>query len=123
MLQSKFISVIFVQGYRGGAPSLYAEVVATCRRAGFLPKVALELEMMNTVIFAVESGLGISLVPGCVSQMRHRKTVLRPIRPASRKLPICAIWRAGSLNPVLQPFLDVLREAKPAIKKEMEQEG
>src|SRR5947207_1624210 len=60
---------IFVQGYRGGAPSLYAEVIATCRRAGFLPKVAFELEMMNTVIFAVESGLGISLLPGCVSHL------------------------------------------------------
>ena len=114
---------IFVEGYRGGAPSLYAEVIATCRRAGFLPKVALELEMMNTVIFAVESGLGISLVPVCVSHMHHRKTVLRPIRPASCKLPICAIWRAGSHNPVLQSFLDILRAAKPSIKKEMERRG
>jgi DNA-binding transcriptional LysR family regulator len=111
---------IFVEGYRGGAPSLYGEVIATCRRAGFLPKVVFELEMANSVIFAVESGLGVSLVPGCVSHLHHRKTVLRPIRPASDKLPICAIWPAESHNPVLQSFLDVLRAAKPAIKKEME---
>ncbi len=114
---------IFVQGYRGGAPSLYGEVMATCRRAGFLPKVVLELEMANSVIFGVESGLGVSLVPGCFSHLHHRETVLRPIRPASCKLPICAIWRAGSHNPVLQSFLDVLRAAKPAIKKEMERAG
>ncbi len=98
-------------------------MIATCRRAGFQPKVVLELEMANSVIFAVESGLGVSLVPGCVSHLHHRKTVLRPIRPASSKLPICAIWRVGSHNPVLQSFLDVLRAAKPSIKKEMERAG
>lgn len=113
----------FVEGYRGGAPSLFAEVVATCRRAGFVPKVAFELELMNSVIFAVESGLGVSLVPGCVRHLHHRATVLRPIRPASGRLPLCAVWRAGSPDPVLRSFLEVLRAVKPAIKKSMERPG
>jgi DNA-binding transcriptional LysR family regulator len=110
----------FIAGFRAGAPSLYGEVVATCRRAGFSPKIALELELMNSVIFAVESGLGISLVPGCTRNLHHRATVLRPIMPPSGKLPLCAIWRVGAPEPVLQSFLEVLRLVKPAIKKHME---
>jgi DNA-binding transcriptional LysR family regulator len=110
----------FIAGFRAGAPSLYGEVVATCRRAGFSPKIALELELMNSVIFAVESGLGVSLVPGCTRHLHHRTTVLRPIKPPSAKLLLCAVWRTGVPEPVLQSFLEILRLAKPAIKKQME---
>src|SRR5476651_1674261 len=89
----------FIAGFRAGAPAL---------------------ELMNSVIFAVESGLGVSLVPGCTRNLHHRATVLRPIKPPSGKLPLCAIWRAGAPEPVLQSFLEVLRLVKPTIKKQME---
>lgn len=110
----------FIAGCRAGAPALYGEIIATCRRAGFSPKMALELELVSSIIVAVECGLGVALVAGSTRHMRHRTTVLRPVRPPSDKVQLCAIWRTGEPEPVLQSFLEVLRTVKPAIRKQME---
>lgn len=109
----------FVQFHRAGAPGLFDEVVATCRRAGFSANIIRETDLMNGALLLVESGLGISLVPGCVKNLNHPQANLRPINPASAKIPLCAIWPTTSHSPVLEAFLEVLQTAKPAIQKQM----
>ncbi len=90
----------FVEYYRRGAPALFSEVISTCRKAGFSPKVVLEFGEMSSV-----------------------ESVLRQIKPASSKIPLCAIWPAGPQEPVLESFLEVLRARKPTIRRKMERAG
>jgi DNA-binding transcriptional LysR family regulator len=113
----------FVEYYRRGSPALFSAVNATCRKAGFSPKVILEFEEMSSVIMAVESGLGVSLTLGFFGGLLSRGSVLRQIKPASEKIPLCAIWPASSQEPVLESFLGTLRARKPTIKKKMERPG
>ena len=110
----------FVEYYRRGSPALFSEIYSTCRKAGFSPKAIFEFEEMSSVILAVESGLGISLTLGFARGLLSRESVVRKIKPASSKIPLCAIWPAASQEPVLGSFLEALRARKPAIRKKME---
>ncbi len=113
----------FVEYYRRGAPALFSEVISVCRKAGFSPKVVLEFKEMSSVILAVESGLGVSLMLGFVRGLLSRESVVRQIKPASSKIPLCAIWPAGPQEPVLESFLETLRTRKPTIRRKMERPG
>jgi DNA-binding transcriptional LysR family regulator len=113
----------FVEYYRRGSPALFSEIHATCRKAGFSPKAILEFEEMSSVILAVESGLGVSLTLGFARGLLSPESVVRPIKPASSNIPLCAIWPADAQEPVLGSFLKALRARKPTIKKKMERPG
>ncbi len=110
----------FVQFNRKGAPGLFDEVIATCRRTGFSPRIVNEPNFMATVMTLVESGLGVSLIPRCVRSLNRTHVVIRPITPKSGRIPLCVAWRKSANNPALAAFLDVLRAAIPLIRTQME---
>jgi DNA-binding transcriptional LysR family regulator len=109
----------FVLFHRKGAPGLFDEAIAMCHRAGFSPNVRQETNLMTTVFVLVESGLGVSLVPGCAQGFEHQKVVRRPLTVQSNPLCLCAIWPRGLLSPTLEAFLDILRAQKAAIQKQV----
>jgi DNA-binding transcriptional LysR family regulator len=115
----KLASESFVLFHRAGAPGLFDEAVATCCRAGFSPKVRHEPDLMTTVFVLVESGLGVSLVPGCARGFERQKTIRRPLAVKSKPMCLCATWPRGSQSPTLEAFLDILRAQKPAIEKQI----
>jgi DNA-binding transcriptional LysR family regulator len=115
----KLASDPFVLFHRVGAPVLFDEAVATCRRAGFSPKVRHEPDLITTVFVLVESGLGVSLVPSCVRGFAQQKTIRRPLAVQSNPVPLCAAWPRESQSPTLAAFLDILRAQKPAIQNEI----
>jgi DNA-binding transcriptional LysR family regulator len=110
----------FVQFHRKGAPGLFDEVIAVCRRAGFSPRIINEPNFMATAMTLVESGLGVSLIPRCVRSLNRPQVVIRPIAPKSARIPLCVAWRKSAQNPALEAFLDILRAATPAIRTQME---
>jgi DNA-binding transcriptional LysR family regulator len=110
----------FVQFHRHGAPGLFDEVVAVCRRAGFSPRIVNEPDFMATVMTLVESGLGISLIPRCVRTLNRPNVTIRPITPKSGKIPLCIAWRKLAHNPAATAFLEILRGAKESIRAQME---
>jgi DNA-binding transcriptional LysR family regulator len=107
----------FVLFHRVGAPVLFDEAVAMCRQAGFSPKVRHE-PIYESVIW-VESGLGVSLVPGCVRGLERQKIIRRPLTMKSNSMCLCANWPRGSESPTREAFLEILRIQKPAIQKQV----
>ena len=110
----------FVQFHRKGARTLFDEVIAVCRRAGFSPTIVSEPDFMPTVLTLVESGLCVSIVPSCVRSLK-RPVLIKPIIPRSARIPLSVTWRKSDQSPVLMAFLEILRELKPAIRKQMEE--
>lgn len=110
----------FVQFHRRGAPGLFDEVIACCRRAGFSPRIVNEPNFMATVMTLVESGLGVSLIPRCVRSLNRPHVAIRPITPKSVSIPLNVAWRKAVDNPAMAAFLDILRTAKPQIRAQME---
>ena len=115
----KLASEPFVLFHRVGAPGLFDEAVAMCCRAGFSPQVRHEPDLMTTVFVMVESGLGVSLVPGCERSLDRQNIIRRPLTVKSKPLCLCAIWPRGSQSPSREAFLDILRAQKPAIRKQI----
>ncbi len=115
----KLASEPFVLFHRVGAPGLFDEAVAMCCRAGFSPQVRHEPDLMTTVFVMVESGLGVSLVPGCARSLDRQNIIRRPLTVKSKPLCLCAIWPRGSQSPTREAFLDILRAQKPAIRKQI----
>jgi DNA-binding transcriptional LysR family regulator len=110
----------FVQFHRKGAPGLFDEVIAVCRRAGFSPRIINEPNFMATAMTLVESGLGVSIIPRCVRSLNRPQVVIRQIAPKSARIPLCVAWRKSAQNPTLEAFLEILRAAMPAIRDQME---
>ncbi len=110
----------FVQFHRKGAPGLFDEVVAVCRRAGFSPRIVSEPNFMATVMTLVESGLGVSIIPRCVRTLNRPQVVIRPIEPKSARIPLCVAWSKSANNPALTAFLDILRSMTSSIRSQME---
>jgi DNA-binding transcriptional LysR family regulator len=109
----------FVQFHRKGARTLFDEVISVCRRAGFSPRIVNEPDFMATVLTLVESGLCASLVPRCVASLK-RPVVIRAIMPKSARIPLCIAWRKSSGNRAVPAFLEIVRAARPKIRKQME---
>jgi DNA-binding transcriptional LysR family regulator len=109
----------FVLFHRVGAPGLFDEAVALCRRAGFSPNVRHEPDLLITVFILVESGLGVALVPGFARGLAQQKTVRRPLAVPSNPMPLCATWLRESCPPTLEAFLEILRAQNPAIQKQI----
>jgi DNA-binding transcriptional LysR family regulator len=74
---------------------------------------------MTTVFLLVESGLGVSLVPGCARGLEQQKTIRRRLAVQSNPMCLCAIWPRGSRSLTREAFLDILRGQKPAIQKQI----
>jgi DNA-binding transcriptional LysR family regulator len=109
----------FDQFHRKGSRSLFDEVISVCRRAGFSPRIVNEPDFMATVLTLVESGLCVSIVPRCVASLK-RPLVIRSIIPKSARIPLCIAWRKSSGNPAVPAFLEIVRAARPKIRKQME---
>lgn len=113
----------FVLFHRQGAPGLYDEVIAMCCRHGFSPKVVSEANFMATVITLVESGMGVSLVPGSVRSLNRPHAVIREILPSSPAIPLCLIRPKANRNPAATAFLEVIKSLKPKITELLEYPG
>jgi DNA-binding transcriptional LysR family regulator len=114
----KLASEPFVLFHREGAPGLFDEAIAMCHRAGFSPNVRHEPDLMTSVFVLVESGLGVSLVPGCARGFEDQKIIRRPLMVQSSPLCLCAIWPRGLQSPTLEAFLDTLQRQKTEIQKQ-----
>ncbi len=69
----------FILVRRGRAPGLYADLVAACRRAGFEPEVAQQVDRMLTNLNLVAAGAGVSAVPASMGGIHRGQVAFRAI--------------------------------------------
>ncbi|MBN3801600.1 LysR family transcriptional regulator [Paraburkholderia sp. Ac-20336] len=74
----------FILVRRPGAPGMYADILAACKRAGFLPRVAREVPRMLTGIHMVAAGFGVTLVPASMQHYEHASTVYCRLNEAAK---------------------------------------
>lgn len=89
-------------------PQLYEHFRALCARAGFEPRVVMEVEHSEALLSFVAAGIGVSCVPKLVERLRISGVTTVPLLPEVRG-GISAVWRPERLAPPAARFLDVLR--------------
>jgi DNA-binding transcriptional LysR family regulator len=101
----------FVLFPRPLGPGLYDQIMALCQRAGFAPRVTQEARQMQTITRLVGAGIGVSLVPSSVQNLRGFGVAYRPLADATPDVEMALAWRRDDPSEVLQRFLEVAREA------------
>ncbi len=93
---------------RGGG--YYAQLTNLCLAAGFSPNVIQEVTEMHTIVSLVAAGMGVSLVPLSVKNIRSQGVVYRELEGAATITEMALAWLRSSHSTTVQNFLQVARE-------------
>jgi len=61
---------------------------------------------MPTIVSLVAAGMGVSLVPASLRQMRRAGVVYRPLDEASPLMEVGLAWRSREMEPAVAAFID-----------------
>jgi DNA-binding transcriptional LysR family regulator len=92
------------------APGYHDLLVAACQRAGFTPVVSHETESIQTNIGLIAAGLGVSLLPQSIRNLRRKGVVYRPLAPPVPYVEMAIAYARDDTSAVLQSFLRIVRE-------------
>jgi len=93
---------------RGGG--YYRQLMNICLSAGFTPTVIQEVTEMHTIVSLVAAGMGVSLVPISVKNIRSQGVVYRELAATSILTEMATAWLHDSHSAIVQNFLAVARE-------------
>lgn len=93
-------------------PGLADQVMAACETAGFSPQVVQETPQLSSTIVFVAAGLGISIVPEGMSQIRSQSVAYVPIAGLRLRAQLALAHRRGETSPAVQSFLEAVKHAR-----------
>jgi DNA-binding transcriptional LysR family regulator len=97
----------FVLVRRPGAPGMYADILAACRHAGFVPRIAREVPGMLTGINLVAAGFGVTLVPASMQRYDALGTVYCDLKqPAGLCAPLHLAYPKRLRNGASSRFIE-----------------
>ncbi|HEY9623409.1 MAG TPA: LysR family transcriptional regulator [Crinalium sp.] len=102
----------FVLFPRHLACGFYDQIVSICQRSGFSPNVIQEAKLMQTIVCLVAGGLGVSLVPASLQNLRTG-VIYKPLQEQSPTLKTAMVWRPQDASPILREFIHVVASIHP----------
>ncbi len=97
----------FVFFARAASPSYYETVLAMCVSAGFMPVIRHEVRHWLSVASLVSQGLGVSIVPACLSRSGLAGTRFIAFEHAARSVSQ-AIWPQAMRTPLQEKALELV---------------
>jgi len=92
------------------APLQHDVIIAQFRAANLVPKVSLETDHIQTVLGLVAAGIGISLLPASVENLRAPGLSYRPLKKPAPHMDMAVAYRRGDPSRTLANFLALVRE-------------
>lgn len=89
-------------------PQIYEHFRGHCARAGFEPRLVMEVEHIEALLAFVAAGFGVSCVPSLVERLRFKGVTTVPLALDARG-GISAVWQPQRLSPTASHFLQMLR--------------
>lgn len=99
----------FVLYSRLVSPALYDEIIASCRAAGFSPRIVQEAAGWQTLASLVSAGMGVALVPRSLRNSPWPGVAYRSVRGLGVDLGLSAVWKRGERSPVRERFVTALK--------------
>jgi DNA-binding transcriptional LysR family regulator len=101
---------LVVLARREGA-GLHDEILASCHKAGFTPKISHTPSVISTVLRFVESGAGIGIVPECLAET-DKSPRWSAVRLTPRHtIPLVLVWKKDQEEePAARAFRTLLAE-------------
>ncbi|MDJ0573344.1 MAG: LysR family transcriptional regulator [Pleurocapsa sp. MO_192.B19] len=107
---SKLSDQSFILFPQQEGPYLYSRILSICQQAGFSPKIVQEVTPQPTMIGLVAAGIGVSFVSSSLQNLNRPGVVYRELDVATPELELVAAWKRDKVSPVLQKFLQIVRE-------------
>ena len=104
----------FIQFPREMAPGLYDLAIAACQKAGFTPHLAQEAIQMQTILGLVAAGLGVALVPQCMSKLQRPDVRYLALDARGFEVETVALWQTENRAPALAALIAELPAARQA---------
>lgn len=91
--------------------SLFAKYLwDCCLEAGFAPTITHEVVEAASLTSLVAAGLGIAIIPECVSRLAHAEVVYRPLSGKPIHADVHALWSKDRAGPLITNFLRLVRD-------------
>lgn len=100
----------FVTASRSPTPSVYAQTMAICEKAGFHPRVTQASTHLHTAIALVSAGMGVALVPGSIMNLGLRGVSCAQLNDVTETIEVVVAWRKNDRNAVLSRFLKLAEQ-------------
>ena len=92
------------------APGYYDMLISAFRGAGFTPRV-FHPASMQTNLALVSAGLGVSLLPASIRNLRRTGVVYRPLASPAPRVELAVAYRRDDRSPIVLAFLEMVRSA------------
>jgi DNA-binding transcriptional LysR family regulator len=99
----------FVGFPRVVAPEIYDDIIASCRRAGFSPRIVQEAAGWHTLASLVSAGIGVGIVPRSIAEFQQAGVVYRTVRALDVEMSLAAVWKRSERSPVRERFVAALK--------------
>ncbi|MGH8783623.1 MAG: LysR family transcriptional regulator [Cupriavidus necator] len=107
----------FVMFARHVSPVYYDSLIATCRAAGFSPRVLHEVRTVSSQIAFVGCGQGIALVPASLKKAASDNVAVRPLKEAVSVVTTAMAWSTSRANPLVEAAIAALAAEKVVERK------
>ena len=103
----QFANDPFIMYARELGPTFHSEILGFCGKAGFSPKVALEVSQINAAVGLVGSGIGVAFVPESARRVRLDDVVYRPLVERAPKVDVLLAWQRRRPSQLLDAFREI----------------
>jgi len=121
---SSLVDESFIVMSRQESLELYNLAMNLCARHGFIPRIVSYPLLMESVVFLVEAGIGISIVPSFATIYGNTNLRFIEIEGEESGYEVAAVWNKNSLNPCIDYFIETIHKeisysnpGNPALKK------
>ena len=97
----------FVQVPRAAGSALFDDIVAACAAAGFEPQMAQDAPQIASAVTLVAAGIGVSIVPEAITQVRVSGVVYRPLVACGLRAKLALASRRDDPSAVVRNFLSL----------------
>lgn len=92
---------------------LYDQTMQLCSESGFTPRRITLCWNIDVVLFNVESGLGVTILPGTIPYLAGRDLRLVEIDHKDKYFSVKVAWNKRTLNPSIAIFVEKLESLGP----------
>lgn len=110
----QFANDPFIMYARELGPTFHNELFGFCGKAGFSPRVALEVSQIHAAVGLVGSGIGVALVPQSARRVQLDDVVYRPLVERAPNVDVLLAWHPKRSSPLLEAFLQTSRQCVKA---------
>jgi DNA-binding transcriptional LysR family regulator len=97
---------VLVPGPTGA--TLHDEIVRACGEAGFVPQLAQPAPQLASVVSLVAAGLGVSIVPASIAQVRIKGVRYLDLMGSAIRARLALGWREGDTSAVVRNLVALL---------------